>query len=331
MTTHRFWIQASMAAVIAISSTVAIACNVPVFRYALERWRPDLCQVIVFHAEGLTTEQEQELQTLGKATIAQGGIANAEIIQSKIGSETDRGRKELWEALSRQPNVRLPFVVMRTSLGTGELVTHWSGPLQEVSKAHLVDSPIRRELARRLLVGDSVVWLMLKSDDASKNKATRDLLATELERLGKTLKLPDGIGLPGSELYSEVPLFLKFTILELDPKDPAEQLLVRLMSGFEKDANNEPLLAPVFGRGRALEVISAKQLNAGLIEDLTMFLCGACSCQVKERNPGFDLLLATNWNSELYGEDGEAPPPVASLERTPTKPTPLTIPPGRKR
>jgi len=80
-----------------------------------------------------------------------------------------------------------------------------------------------------------------------------------------------------------------------------------------------------------LEVISAKQLNAGLIEDLTMFLCGACSCQVKERNPGFDLLLATNWNIELYGEEGEAPPAVSNLERTPTKPTPLTIPPGRKR
>ena len=117
----------------------------------------------------------------------------------------------------------------------------------------------------------------------------------------------------------------------MDPKDPKEQLLVRLMSGFEKDAPNEPLLAPVFGRGRALEVISGKQLNAGLIEDLTMFLCGACSCQVKERNPGFDLLLAANWNRELYGEDGEAPPSVTSLERTPAKPTPLVIPPGKKR
>ena len=331
MIPHRIWLRTSLTALIAVSATIAVACNVPVFRYALERWRPDLCQVIVFHEEELSAAQEQELQKLEKESIAQGGIANAEIVRSKVGSESDRSRKELWDAVSRQPDVRLPFVVMRTSLGTGELVTHWSGPIQDVSKAHLVDSPVRRELSRRLLAGDSVVWLFLKSDDAAKNKATRDLLATELERLGKTLKLPDGIGLPGSELYSEVPLFLKFTILELDPKDPAEQLLIRLMSGFEKDAKSEPLLAPVFGRGRALEVISAKQLNAGLIEDLTMFLCGACSCQVKERNPGFDLLLATNWNSELYGEDGDAPPPVTSLERTPTKPTPLTIPPGRKR
>jgi hypothetical protein len=331
MIPYRFWIRTSIAVMVVISATVAIACNVPVFRYALERWRPDLCQVIVFREEKLTALDELQMIWLEEETTAKGGYANAEITQSQVGSETDRGRKELWESLSRQPNVRLPYVVMRTALGTGELVTHWSGPLQDVSKAHLVDSPVRRELSRRLLAGDSVVWLMLKSDDVSKNKATRDLLSTELERLGKTLKLPDGIGLPGSELYSEVPLFLKFTILELDPKDPAEQLLVQLLSGFEKESKSEPLLAPVFGRGRALEVISAKQLNAGLIEDLTMFLCGACSCQVKERNPGFDLLLATNWNHELFGEDGESPPPVTSLERTPTKPTPLTIPPGRKR
>jgi hypothetical protein len=321
MIPYRLLFRTCSAAVIALSATIAIACNVPVFRYALERWRPDLCQVIVFHSGDFSSQEEGQLQSLEKETAGNGGSANAEIIRSKVGSETDRSRKELWETLRTKPGITLPYVVIRTSLGTGELVTHWRGPLPDAPKAKLFDSPARRELSRRLL----------KSDDAEKNRAIRDLLATELERLGKSLKLPDGIGLQGSELYSEVPLFLKFTILEIDPKDPAEQLLVKLMTGFDPEAKNEPLLAPVFGRGRALEVLSATQLNAGLIEDLTMFLCGACSCQVKERNPGFDLLLATKWNLELYGEEGEAPPDVTSLERTPTKPTPLTIPPGRKR
>ena len=331
MAPYRFLFRTCIATTIVLSATIAVACNIPVFRYALERWRPDQCQIIVFHDADFSTQQEQQLQTLEKGTMGSGGSANAEIIRSRVGSEKDRNRRELWESLGTKPGIALPHMVIRTSLGTGELVTHWSGSLQDALNAKLFDSPARRELARRLLAGDSVVWLMLNSEDSVKNKATRQLLSGELERLGKSLKLPDGIGLPGSELYAEVPLFLKFTILEIDPKDPAEQLLVKLMSGFDDAAKREPLVAPVFGRGRALEVISAKQLNAGLIEDLTMFLCGACSCQVKERNPGFDLLLATNWNVELYGEEGEAPPAVTSLERTPTKPTPLTIPPGRKR
>lgn len=331
MIRYRTCIQTAFTIAIVFSATIAIACNVPVFRYALERWRPDLCEVIVFHDEKLSGEQEQQLQALEKETIDKGGAANAEIIRSQIGTETDQKRKELWTTLRGQSQVELPYIVMRTALGSGELVNHWRGRLADASKANLFHSPIRRELARRLLSGDSVVWLMLKSSDLAKNKVTRDLLTVELNRLGKTLQLPDGIGLPGSELYAEVPLFLKFTVLELDPKDPSEQLLIRLMLGFETDAKDEPLVAPVFGRGRALEVIPAKQINAGLIEDLTIFLCGACSCQVKERNPGFDLLLATNWNRELYGEEGETPPAVTTLERTPSTQTFLTIPPGRKK
>ena len=331
MVRFRVCIQTGIAFAIVLNATIAIACNVPVFRYALERWRPDLCEVVVFHDGKLSDQQEQQLQTLEKETIDKGGAANAEIRRSHIGAETDPKRKELWTSLSGQSQVELPYIVMRTALGSGELVNHWRGRLEDAPKANLFHSPIRRELARRLLSGDSVVWLMLKSNDLVKNKLTRDLLSMELDRLGKKLQLPDGIGLPGSELYAEVPLFLKFTVLEIDPKDPNEQLLIKLMSGFESDEKDEPLVAPVFGRGRALEVIPAKQINTGLIEDLTMFLCGACSCQVKERNPGFDLLLSTNWNRELYGEDGETPPGVTTLERTPSTQTLLTIPPGRKK
>ena len=331
MTHYRICIQTSFAIAMVLSATIAIACNVPVFRYALERWRPDLCEVIVFHDGKLSDEQEQQLQALEKETIDQGGAANAEIRRSQIGTETDQKRKELWTSLRGQPQVALPYIMMRTALGSGELVSHWRGRLEDAPKANLFHSPIRRELARRLLSGDSVVWLMLRSNDPGKNKATRDLLKVELDRLGKKLQLPDGIGLPGSELYAEVPLFLKFTVLEIDPKDPQELLLIKLMTGFESDEKDEPLVAPVFGRGRALEVIPAKQINAGLVEDLTMFLCGACSCQVKERNPGFDLLLSTNWNRELYGEDGETPPAVTTLERTPSTQTLLTIPPGRRK
>ncbi len=331
MIQYRNCLRTSIATMFALSATIAIACNVPVFRYALERWRPDHCQVIVFHGGKLSDDQEQLVQSLEKECIDKGGAANAEIVRSQIGKDEEKKRNELWSTLRDQPQVTLPYVVIRTSLGSGELVNHWRGSLEDAPKANLFHSPIRRELSRRLLAGDSVVWLMLKSNDAKKDQAIRNLLTVELDRLIKKLQLPDGIGLPGSELYAEVPLLLKFTILEMDPKDPKEQLLIKLMTGFESDVQTEPLLAPVFGRGRALEVIPAKQMNEGLIEDLTMFLCGACSCQVKERNPGFDLLLSTNWNQELYGDDGETPPPVTTLERAPSKPTLLTIPPGRKK
>ncbi|MCP4857224.1 MAG: hypothetical protein GY903_22300, partial [Fuerstiella sp.] len=135
------------------------------------------------------------------------------------------------------------------------------------------------------------------------------------------------IGLPGSELFSDIPLLMKFSVLEVDPTDDREQFLVELLTGFEPEAikSGDPLVVPVFGRGRALEVIPAEQLDAGLIEDLTLFLCGACSCQVKERNPGFDLLITASWERELFGEDAEG---LASemIATTTTTADPVLIP-----
>ena len=123
-------------------------------------------------------------------------------------------------------------------------------------------------------------------------------------------------------------------MLEIDPTDDTEQFLVELLTGFEPGAieSGEPLVVPVFGRGRALEVIPADQLDAGLIEDLTLFLCGACSCQVKERNPGFDLLMSADWEHELFGEDAEefASQMIAAI--TPSmEPVLIQIPPGSQK
>jgi hypothetical protein len=38
-------------------------------------------------------------------------------------------------------------------------------------------------------------------------------------------------------------------------------------------------------------------LEPQVIEQAAKFLCGACSCLVKEQNPGFDLLLTSDWDS----------------------------------
>ena len=107
---------------------------------------------------------------------------------------------------------------------------------------------------------------------------------------------------------------------------------MQLLTGFESQAvaDGEPLLIPVFGRGRALEVIPARDLDEQLIENMTMFLSGACSCQVKSQNPGFDLLLTADWDNELFGEDGLRPPPAKTVSDREDAPKLLTIPSGKK-
>ncbi|MEO2025058.1 MAG: hypothetical protein ABGZ23_04160 [Fuerstiella sp.] len=292
--------------VVVLLSAAANACVVPVFRYALERWRPDVCDAIVFHDGPLTKAQQAFVQQLQTASFKHNGPTNIEVYQQNIADNMDDAVSVLWENLSRQPSLTLPYVVVRSTVA-GQVINNWRGSIDDAMKAELLASPARDELGRRLLTGHSAVWLVLKSDNQDRNDAVVQLLDEQLKLLSQRIPIPEGIGLPGSELFSDIPLLMKFSVLEIDPADDREQFLVDLLTGFEPDSinNGEPLVVPVFGRGRALEVIPAKQLDVGLIEDLTLFLCGACSCQVKERNPGFDVLMTAHWERELFGEDAE--------------------------
>lgn len=62
---------------------------------------------------------------------------------------------------------------------------------------------------------------------------------------------------------------------------------------------NGPWLAAVFGRGRVLGAWPAADFGDAEIEEACLFLLGACSCQVKRQNPGWDMLMNVNWVTEL--------------------------------
>jgi hypothetical protein len=288
----------------------------------------------VFHDRNLSVEEVETILEMEQASLAGTGHANLNVIRCDLRDNADRELSDLWLSVKEKTASKLPVLVARSLKGRGQMINHWHGSLQEARTVGLTESPVRTELVKRLQSGDAIVWLVLKSGDGQKNAAIRDLLQAQCRELPGKVQLPEGIGLPGSELYSEVPLLLQFSVLEIDPGDPMEQFLVRQLSGFRSGANaaGEPLIIPVFGRGRALEVIPASQLNADLIHDLTEFLCGACSCQVKEQNPGFDLLLSTNWNEALFGADSEGPPPEAAEGNGQKKgPELVPIPSGKKK
>lgn len=317
----------------------AVACNIPVFRYALERWHPDPVQLLVASSQDLGLTEKQVLRTLetrqptderaqSSATKAPANSSNAKV--SLVNPKDTQLEPELQQALESlspdSPNLLL------TSDWKERRRAIWSGPLSEARAARLLDSPKRAELYQRLLNGDAIVWLMLQSPDADANEKVRKTLQATWTNLSKTLRLPDGIGQPGSELYADVPLALDFSTLEIDPQDQRETYLIELLKRFEPKAvaSGQPVLAPVFGRGRVLEVLPAERVNEKLVTELTTFLSGACSCKVKGLNPGFDLLMKANWDVDLFGEDGERPKADGGVEETPL-PTLISIPPGRKK
>jgi hypothetical protein len=63
-----------------------------------------------------------------------------------------------------------------------------------------------------------------------------------------------------------------------------------------------PAVVPIFGRGRALGILAGQEINSDNLGAAAAFLTGACSCQVKQLNPGVDLLLAADWDS-IFEQD----------------------------
>ena len=280
-------------------SQTTIACNIPVFRYALERWEPDDIQIIVFHDQALTTEHQKPLTDLTSTQ------ANLNLLAQSINDDLDSDLEELLTEVTSNSKLDQPVAIVRSRIGRGQTFKIWSGPIEELPTIGLIDSPKRKELSKRLLTGDSAVWIVLKSNDEKKSQAVIDLLNESLPKIASQIPFPEGIGLPGSELFSPIPLDMRFSVLEIEADDPEEKFLINWLTSLRKDSyeDDEPLIMPVFGRGRALEVMPASALNPSLLQQLCVFLCGACSCQVKDLNPGFDLLISADWQSELFGDE----------------------------
>jgi len=322
--------------ILMLCGSAAVACNIPVFRYALERWKPDASEIVVVHRGKLNDVDQTHVTALQEraGSSAVNSMANLEFTFVDLAEK--HSAESVPDAAAIEKFVQgheLPFVLLRAPATRNQRRVVWSGPLAELSDVPVLDSPARRELSSRLVSGDAVVWLLLTSSDPEKDRAIQTSLEQQFDQLSASIPFPEGIGEPGSELYSDIPLLMKFSVLKIDRDDPREMILVNLLTnraGGGRDATDEPLVVPVFGRGRALEVIPGSELSTGLVRDLTEFLCSACSCQVKDLNPGFDLLLHQDWDTALFGEGiaAPAPRPGKTGERS-KEPTLIPIPAGR--
>lgn len=288
-------------------ATGANACNVPVFRYALERWQNDIYHCMVFHRGDLSKDDQQRVDDLAKRSTLEGGASNLEVTTIDLAKPFEPGLEEIWKSVPA--DVKTPFVVVQSRVGRDKIRTVWQGTLAETDAAKLTTSPDRQEIVNRLLKGHSAVWVILPGKDELATENLVDLIETELNRLQDELPLPPGIGAPGSEVYSEIPLTLRFSVHVLKPGPEADILLPEIFKRIapEAAAAGQPLVAPIFGRGRVVDVIPGDKLDEQTVEDLSGFICGACSCQVKEQNPGFDLLTTVKWDERLFAPDVKPP------------------------
>ena len=302
--TTRFDTAKRMRRVFCIAATllavagIAEACSVPVFRYAIDHWLPDAFRIQVLHQGALSEADSALVQYLKDRAAAR--FANVVVEEVDLQTSDDPALAARFEE-SQAGDGPVCFVQGPTGK-PDEYRDVWSGPFTGETVDALLASPVREQLVKQLLAGDSVVWIYLESGESPVDDANCELLETELARLEEELELPEIDEVDLKELStSPDELKLQFSFLRLSRDNPEEALLVETLLSSEPDLRdemfvNEPMAFPVFGRGRVLYSLVGKGITAGLIEDACRFLTGACQCTVKEQNPGTDLLLAVDWD-----------------------------------
>lgn len=281
-----------------LAATALLACSVPVFRYALEHWEADPYQAVVFHRGALTPDQQARVQALKPPANAV-ETANLGVTTVDVSAEMSPDHAEIWKAQPK--DAELPRVVLRYPRSTGLRTDLAAMPLEEAAAWRIADSPARQEILGRLGEGQSAVWVLLESGDKAADDAAEKLLKERLDYLLGVLSLPqlDAQDIAnGLVSVGQDDLRLDFSVIRLSRDNQDERALTAMLMGSEEDLHGlagQPMVFPVFGRGRALYALVGKGIAPETIEEAATFLIGKCSCQVKEQNPGIDLLFTADW------------------------------------
>jgi hypothetical protein len=263
----------------AVIASIANACSIPVFRYALDRWPADR-----FVLEVAANDAKDE------------GVAKF------LRNFTDSTPLNVAPVrLKEDAKSRLTFP--HPEPGAADA---WSGSFDGAALVQMLDSPVRAEIVRRLIEGGSAVWVLVESGQKDADDHAAAALEKRLRYLEKASALPPiDPSDPTSKLGPGPKLEVKFSLLRIRAGDSAEQTFVRMLAGPKPDPalHGGPWFSVIFGRGRALGAWSANGFGEEQIDEVCGFLLGACSCEVKRMNPGWDLLLRVDWDEALLSAE----------------------------
>jgi len=268
------------------------ACDIPVFRYALTYWHADPYEAIIFHNGAMSPGEKNLMDRLQKASVDMNSSANVAIRSVNLTVSSDPIMQKTWKD---QANPELPWIVLRYPRKSGINEDVWAGRLNNDNVAALLDSPVRKEIARRLIKGEAAVWVLLDGGDKQQDDETAKLLGSCLDKMPKKLKISD----QSSQQFIEEEI--SFSMMRVSRKDTKEKVFIQMLIHSEPDLKviSKPIAFPVFGRGRVLYALVGDGINEGNIRTTWSSITGWCSCEIKDQNPGLDMLMSADWDSAI--------------------------------
>lgn len=278
----------------------AAACDIPVYEWALLNWPPDTYELLVFHEGPLDTGIATALEALQTEGLPESQTLNLSSRRIAEGSSMQEADAQVWE---RENPGESPWMALRYPGMPPDFPSLWVGKatLEEIQR--ISDSPARHAIAEALARPVSHVWVLLKCGNDQKDSEARERLEAGLARIPDILD-PETVAPTASITHA---------IVDMDRRDPEEAVLVHTLLRSEPDlmAYDEPMVFPVFGRGRALYALVGAGIETQNLGDACAYIAGRCSCLVKDANPGVDLLLGADWPDVVSAAGVQAVAPSA--------------------
>ncbi len=296
-------------------ATVALPCNTPVNRYALYKWHASPYYIFHLRKGGDDSKGKPIQEGLKKFFTSDDHEAQGEKAEGKkvtnfsyVAIDIDNQEEftqlppKIRHSLQSVDESKYPFYLVVNPRGREV----YRGDLEVKDLALMADSPARQKMAKHLHDGcDGVLFFLPNEDKEASKKASEEVdkvikLVAPKEEGKKEEKKATSLDelIQGTDELSDSPL--NVTRITLDRKDPAEKWFIRFLyacEDMEEEDLKEPMVYAAYGRGRIME----PYLGGGIIADnllmVIRFINGPCSCQVKDENPGVDLLTTWDWHT----------------------------------
>lgn len=264
----------------------AVACPIPVFQFSLEYWDTDPFRIEIRHDGAFNADQQAARSRLEAAAGREDEPANI-VLTWRDYSQAEIAPPE---------GMELPYIIVHYPAVSGIRTPLWEAPLTTANVETLLDSPMRRQISEWLLERHAAVWVLLNSGNRTADREAMRLLLAELPRMERTLKVPDpGVeGMDLGDIYTDI----RFKAVAVNRDDPEEQFFVQMLLGTEPDLHefeDKPIVFPIYGRGLVMYALVGDGINQWTLTAAGEFLTGPCSCQIKQGNPGVDLLTSFDW------------------------------------
>lgn len=295
-----------------LHTSVAEACSTPVYRYAMYNWAPAPYFFFHFHY-GTPPKQDEAVNGLIE-DLAETGPAMANLIVEEVDLSLEQFDrlptpvKESWLSYLRTDSVRgEPAYAVFTSWGA-EL---HRGRLDAATVRAMVESPARAKIGKLLQTGSLVVILLVPGSDEAANKRAEQVVQEVISQAASGaiaiesavdpwLPPPGGPGEPSEEQDRGPKNEFKIGLIKVGRSEAAEKWLVGSLMKMEPDLeglSDEPMVFFFYGRGRAMLPYVGKGITLDNLAMEVQFLAGPCSCQVKEQNPGVEMLMRWDWDA----------------------------------